>query len=239
MDKEQEEIHQWDELRIKLKNHYAMSSDWESAITLFKTRLARKYFRPLQTIINERKFEGEGFTIVTIQCSIIESLASFRTGEIYNLDKKASSPNYEYNGSKKMFISFLLSAPIFENNFWEYDSNGQKQPHKDFDASDFYKNVRCGLMHEARTKGGWFINTNNKDPKTTKIFLEKSKDGKKIKILRTILHYRLIDHLNLYLKELSVDDIDGEKLRRLFARKLDHLFEKSADITNFDWWEDR
>ena len=24
-------------------------------------------------------------------------------------------------------------------------------------ARDFYKNVRCGLLHEARTKGGWTI----------------------------------------------------------------------------------
>lgn len=239
MDKEQDEISQWNKLRVKIKTNYTMSPDWKKAIDLFRTRLNRKYFRPLQTIINERKSEGEGFTILTAQCAIIESLASFRTGEIYNLDKKAGSPNYEYNGSKKMFVSFLESAPIFENNFWQFDAKKNKVPHKDFDATTFYKSVRCGLMHEARTKGNWFINTDRKDPMTAKIFLEKSKGGEKIKILRTILHYRLIDHLDSYLKELSENNSDGEKLRRLFARKLDHLFEKPADAVNFDWWEDK
>jgi hypothetical protein len=44
-----------------------------------------------------------------------------------------------------MFQSFLTSSPPFNTIF------------DDATAKDFYLNVRCGLIHDARTKGGWRI----------------------------------------------------------------------------------
>lgn len=237
MDIDIEERKQWDKLRIQLNSNYTYSSEWNEAIKLFKKRLDRKFFTPVQTIITHQKLEGEGFAIVTVQCALIESLASFRTGEIHIVRRKATSPNYLYDGSKKMFVDFLNSAEIFKDNFWEVDKNGRHIDNSPFNAEDFYTKVRCGLMHEARTKGEWNINATKSDIKTNKIFLEKS--GTKIKIYRTILHYRLKEYVKSYLKDLQEDNNKGEELRRYFARKLDHLYDKTPDPNLYEWWIDQ
>jgi hypothetical protein len=52
---------------------------------------------------------------------------------------------YEYSGSKALFADFLATEAPFSVQF---DQSL---------AVDFYVNVRCGLLHEARTKGGWTI----------------------------------------------------------------------------------
>ena len=85
MDKELKEIEAWNALRPLLNNsyNYKENANWAEAIKLFQTRLNRKFFKPIQSIIDKRLLEGEGFTIVTVQCAIIESLASFRTGQIF------------------------------------------------------------------------------------------------------------------------------------------------------------
>jgi len=233
MDIEFEEISSWKTIREKVKDNYKFNPDWEEAIKLFKNRLDRKFFNPIEELIKQKKQEGEGFTIVTTQCALIESLASFKTGQIFNHKKNKSSPKYEYNESKKMFVDFLNENSIFENNFWTL-KDGNLEKDTPFSADKFYSDVRCGLMHEARTKNEWFINTTKKSIKTEKIFLEK--EGDKVKILRSILHYRLKAAVDSYCSELADNNEDGEKLRRFFGRKLDHLFDIDRD-KNYDWWK--
>lgn len=134
-----------------------------------------------------------------------------------------------------MFVSFLHSSEIFKDNFYEIDDVGILRKNTPFNASDFYSCVRCGLMHEARTKGQWHINATKKDVKTEKVFIEQ--EGTKIKLLRTILHYRLNDCVKEYLQDLKQVSPDGDILRRRFGRKLDHLFDISAaDKIGYDWW---
>ena len=96
MDIEFEEISSWKTIREKVKDNYKFNPDWEEAIKLFKNRLDRKFFNPIEELIKQKKQEGEGFTIVTTQCALIESLASFKTGQIFNHKKNKSSPKYEY-----------------------------------------------------------------------------------------------------------------------------------------------
>jgi len=233
MDIELDEVSNWKSLREKLKNTYKYNSDWENAIELFNVRLDRKFFDPIEELINKNKQKGEGFTIVTTQCALIESLASFRTGEIFNHKRTKRSPRYEYNQSGKMFVDFLHKDKIFENNFWIM-KNGRKRKDTPFNASKFYSDVRCGLMHEARTKNEWFINTTKKSIKTEKVFIEK--EGDKVKILRSILHYRLKDSVEAYCSDLKINNKGGEKLRKLFGRKMDNMFDIRKD-KSFDWWK--
>ena len=238
MEKEIEEITNWKKLRPVLNNNYdynANSQNWTEAIKLFQKRLNRKFFNPIKSIIDKNILEGEGFTIVTVQCAIIESLASFRTGQIFAHEKVKGQPSYIYNKSAKMFVSFLHSSIIFKDNFYQIDNVGNLIPDIPFSASDFYSCVRCGLMHEARTKGEWYINATKKDVKTEKVFIER--DGTKIKLLRTILHYRLRDCITEYLQDLEQISANGNSLRRFFGRKLDHLFDiQTADQIGYDWW---
>ena len=232
MNKELKEIEDWNRLRSKLNNDYDYNSDWKDAIELFVHRLESKFFEPLESIIKKQRLKGEGFTIVTVQCALIESLASFRTGQIFLHKAVKGQPKYIYNHSGKMFTDFLLSASIFENNFYKKNASGATL-NDPFNAQDFYTNVRCGLMHEAKTKGNWHINATKKNIEKDKIFLEQ--DGLKIKILRSVLHYRLKQYLTEYSSDLTQDS--NNYLRRLFARKMDNLFEIAVDTT-YDWWLD-
>ena len=127
----------------------------------------------------------------------------------------------------------MYAIRSYYDNFWTL-KDGNLEKDTPFSADKFYSDVRCGLMHEARTKNEWFINTTKKSIKTEKIFLEK--EGDKVKILRSILHYRLKAAVDSYCSELADNNEDGEKLRRFFGRKLDHLFDIDRD-KNYDWWK--
>jgi len=236
MSLEIKEIEEWKALRVKIDTSYDYNDNWERALQLFSKRLNRKFFNPLERIIKERVQQGEGFAILVVQCALIEMFSAFRKGKIYNHMKKKDSPKYEYNSSKQIFKEFLHNAPIFENVFFHFDEKGKRIKDFPFSSEHFYTEVRCGLVHEARTKGLWFINTTMKNVKTEKIFIEKS--GGKLKIYRTILHYRLKLYLSHYLEELRDNSENGRELRKYFARKLDHLFEIQADKNKFDWWKE-
>lgn len=237
MKKKLEENIAWNQLRPQLNNSYNYNNDWEKAITLFKTRLNEKFFDPLELIINENKLQGEGFAIVTVQCAIIESLASFRTGRIFSHKKIKGQPKYIYNESRTMFIDFLHTAPVFKDNFYYVDAGGKKTKDSPFNADQFYSHVRCGLLHEARTKEKWIIKATSKDASKDSVFLKEQ--GKEIVVFRTVLHYRLKACVATYVDDLKQANTDGEKLRRFFARKLDHLFDIPPDAANYDWWIDR
>lgn len=232
MDKELNEIDKWKTLRLKLSKDYAYNNEWEEAIQLFSARLERKFFSPVQTIIDSQRLEGEGFSIVTVQCSLIEMLSAFRLGKIYNHKLKDESPAFEYKESRKMFTNFLKTVNIFKDIFWKQD--GTEPP---FSANDFYASVRCGLMHEARTKNNWFISATPKMLKVkTDLFFIQKRGEQKI-IYRTILHYRLKNYLEVYQNELRTTNDEGIILRKYLARKMDHLFEIPIN-EEFDWWNE-
>ena len=113
----------------------------------FQERLQTRYFKPIQAIDSICLSQGEGFSIVAIQCSLIEFLGSTLEGTSYKYrpDKKVPLGQFEYDDSSKLFVNFLTTALPFKNSFSKAD------------AQDFYKSVRCGLLHEARTKNGWTV----------------------------------------------------------------------------------
>lgn len=137
---------------VALRGHLTGSSDpaaWTVAFEgFFKERLENRYFAPVRTLENMASDVGEGFAIVTIHCSLIEFLAATLEGKSYRLLKRGDPPineEAEYSNSKEMFVRFLKCRSPFSKMF-----SGDQ-------AEDFYTSVRCGLFHEARTKGAWRI----------------------------------------------------------------------------------
>lgn len=225
------ELSQWLIIREKLKASYDLDDNWRDSVSLFKSRVLSKFFDPIEVIIKRKKLEGEGFALVTVQCALIESLAAFRQGKVFNHRRNETSPSYEYKNSYKLYVDFLNSASIFRDNFFIIDNMGEKQNGSPFKAEDFYDSVRCGLIHEGKTKANWTIKATKKNAKTEKVFIDSS--GEKINLYRTILHYRLKEYLDTYCSELLT--ADNQKLRKFFVRKLDHLFDIKPD-NGFDWW---
>lgn len=117
---------------------------WAEAFDKFLlARLRSRYLKPIAMVRDKGEWEGEGFTIVSIQCALIEFLAATRTGKNYR--HRNPQPPHEYQKSGELFVDFLFQTAPFDKLF----SKGQ--------AEDFYTNVRCALLHEARTKDGWII----------------------------------------------------------------------------------
>lgn len=126
-------IHRDEWLKLKLDD--TVSLDWNRAVDIFAERIKSRYLDPVDLLIetdqkltpNERKF---GFSIMAIDCLLIETLQSFRDGLI------------DTNGkSKKMFKRYLSENERFRDHF---DEN---------QARKFYDDVRCGILHQAEIMG--------------------------------------------------------------------------------------
>lgn len=231
----------WENIRKELKESYDINDNWLEVISRFKERIENYYFDPIERIKDPNELKGEGFSILTIQCAVIEMLAAFRLGKIYNYKKPRNGGlKFEYKQAHECFIKFLHTAPIFENHFYRIYNNNRRRKNIPFDAYEFYNKVRCGLMHEGRTKGDWLVNA-KKDFRydgTETQFLGKNNKTKKISVDRTILNNVLRIYFNDYLNELRSPNVDGKKLRMFFGRKLDNLYDLPRD-TKYDWWRIR
>jgi len=96
-------------------------------------RINGRYLRPFT--YKDKIFTKEyknGFSIMANCCLCIEALQSFKNGW-------GKTPKDE-NGQK-----------IFDDFFNEY--NGLKE----FSGEYFYTNIRCGILHQGETTGGWRI----------------------------------------------------------------------------------
>jgi hypothetical protein len=99
----------------------------EEIAALIRARFEERYLRPTRTAP-----ERHGFTMMAIGCLMIEALESFRCGW----------PNSR-GMSERAFRSFFSHWHSFET-FRTV-------------ADDFYTHVRCGILHQAETTGGWRI----------------------------------------------------------------------------------
>lgn len=140
-------VNDWKAFRARLASG-GDANRWREAFDdYFHARLLLRYLNPIKVLQENGTFQGEGFSIVAIHCTLIEFLESTVQGRIYRYRRPSDPPlgPHEYSNSGDLFISFLSGRQPFA---------------KDFDnllARDFYEGVRCGLLHEARTKGGWTI----------------------------------------------------------------------------------
>lgn len=116
---------------LKLKFELNSPEDvWEKAIDIFVDRIVSRYFLAIDKLMEKTdryEMRKYGFAIVTLQCSLIDTLAKFR----YAPDK---------NQNKKAFIDFL------NENFTFGDKS------ENF-AKKIYIDIRCGIVHSGATDG--------------------------------------------------------------------------------------
>lgn len=176
---------------------------WEKAfVDYFHGRLSSRYLDPIKVLQDNGTFQGEGFSIAAIQCSLIEFLESTVQGKSYRLLVKGapSLRPYEYCRSGEMFESFLSKRAPFNREF------------NDATAHDFYEGVRCGLLHEARTKNGWVIWAKHGGQ-----IIEIT--GAKKVLYRNDFQKALLDFVAWYKTALTADPL----IQAAFIRKFDSL----------------
>ena len=174
---------------------------WQDAAKeYFHVRLFSRYLDPIKVLQENGTYTGEGFSIAAIQCTLIEFLESTVQGVTYRYRRGAASLGQnEYSNSRDLFVSFLKGRRPFSGDF-----NEQL-------AQDFYEGVRCGLLHEARTKNGWTIWAEG--PTNTVIHATK-----KI-IYRNNFQVALLEFADWYENTLLSD----AALQSAFIRKFDSL----------------
>lgn len=174
------------------------SPDWERAIEIFKLRISSRYLEPVDLLITDDNKRNPidrryGFSILAIDCLLIETLQSFREGLT---DTKGKS--------KDMFANFLTQRQSFKESFSKED------------AEKFYKDIRCGILHQAEIMG---------DTLLWSVGLVK---GKKLNgtpyINRTKIHELIKNEVELYCNELK--DKDNLALRKNFRKKMDFIARK-------------
>lgn len=149
----------------------------EAIISFIEERFTERYITPLQD-----RSTKHGFSMMAVNCLMIEALEAFWLGLI-----DTENPGAE------VFTSFFNR----NSNFKDFRGYGRT----------FYEDVRCGILHQAETKGGWRI------IREGKLF----EPSKKI-INATEFQKQLKKSLELYcdsLREASWDEEKGlwEKLK--------------------------
>jgi hypothetical protein len=94
----------------------------------FVERLSERYVRPIEASPGRH-----GFTTMAVSCLLIETLEQFWNGW-------AETPPGQ---GKKAFIQFIGRTPGLSC--------------LNIHSGDFYTSVRCGILHQGETKGGWTI----------------------------------------------------------------------------------
>jgi hypothetical protein len=195
---------QWKALRKRLLSK-PTSRLWDSAFRRFyRMRIDTRYLHPIASIKRNDKQLGEGFAIAALFCSLIEFLGSCEKGDnfVLSCDSRNTPHTHEYNQwqAKGYFTEFLKTQKPFDPLI---DSTL---------VDDFYRDVRCALLHEARTKGGWLISS----AASGKLI---SKRRRKITLFRNQLVPALEEYFSNYRQRL----LTNPDTQQAFIRKFDFL----------------
>lgn len=109
------------------------SKDQKALAKFIRERFSERYIQPMRV----EKSSKNGFTIMAVSCLMIETLESFFQGW-----------NDTRNKSQIAFCNF-------------FDRNPELHFIKGY-SQEFYKHVRCGILHQAETTGGWHIRRDGK-----------------------------------------------------------------------------
>jgi len=195
----QKTVADWLAFRKRLTSSYDAEL-WNCAFQeYFLQRLEQRYLHPIKVLQKYGTWKGEGFSILALQCTLVEFLESTFQGMNYRFVSRRSPDSHEYSQSSDIFVSFLCNRSPFTQEFNEKL------------AREFYRSVRCGLLHEARTKDGWKVQAKSTDRKIV--------NGEKRIIYRNNFQKGLDEVIGWYGKTLPKD----AKLQEGFIRKFDNL----------------
>ena len=177
--------------------------DWKTSFDLLHTRIKTRFLNPIDWIFEKRLDVGEGFSVVALQCILIEFLEAFYQGKIYTTSKKPRG--FEYNSSKQLFSDFLMGHKPFSEHF-KSKAN----------ANGFFDNIRCGLLHEAATKETSRINN---APSHDMLVLFEKDDPSNMRIYRENFYNAILEFIDSYRLEV----LSNSDLQINFIRKMDDI----------------
>lgn len=161
---------------------------WSKKPQFIRQRLCDRYVNPVRALDlhPDTKDKKNGFYIMAVSCLLIETLVSFWRGW------PTTAATKKHKGkSERAFKMFFRLQPGFSV----------------FRGTKFYKNVRCGILHQGETTGGWLVE------RSGRLF-----DGQK-RINAKIFHDQLALAIDDYVAALERPKA-GSKLRQNFDKKM-------------------
>lgn len=181
------------------------SADWEIAIKIFKDRFETRFFKPLDALLKHEDKQIKlysGFTVLAIDCLLIETFNQFYHGIDESVNK--------FSSNCKTFKDFFQRSDFFKDDF-----------DTDEKISIFYKHIRCGLLHQGETKEYSKINLK----KLELISVIKNNGESSIEINRGKFHKKVTDYFDDYIEKLK--DKNQTVLRENFKIKMDLITRKT------------
>jgi hypothetical protein len=181
----------WQRLKLDDPN----SSDWKVAVDILSARIIERYIAPVDFLVateetkspSDRRF---GFTVLAVACMLVETLGAFIEG-LEDTEGK----------SKKTFCNFLRTRKLFAAEF-----------STDELAENFYKQFRCGILHQAESGG---------ESKVWSVGPMLHVKGNSITVNRNKFHDCLKAEFQSYLSELR--EPNNAALRKNFRKKMDFI----------------
>jgi hypothetical protein len=168
-------------------------------VEFLRARHQERFFDPIRHLTESKNKEGYGFAIMALCSLLVETLQSYRYGLPSTHEPELKSlkvPKTEWKTGKAVFADF-------------FNLSQHQKIFPSMDGTIFYSNIRNGLLHQAQTKGGWKIKTDQPvlcDP--VKKILDRKKFSGSIKLA-----------FDEYLQELGshdwADDIWAKAVRKI------------------------
>ncbi len=178
--------------------------EWEKAINIFIDRLQGRYFDAINILSND--MNKYAFSIITIQCLLIDTLVKFRYGPTKS---KRGTLSYNFE-NKNQFTKFL-------KNEFPQDFNNKTAP-------KFYEDIRCGIVHFGTTK------KNSRLTCDSNCIITEIED-ENISVDINILEKRLEQYFQQYIKEIKQSD--NLQLRENFIIAMNYIC--SIYLKNEKW----
>lgn len=167
---------------VKKYKEMEQEENREGIADFLAERFKERYIHPFSNVNKKH-----GFGMMAVSCLMIEALESFRQGWTNSNSRSALA-----------FCYFFDRSQYFE------ELRGRYQ--------EFYKHVRCGLLHQAETTGGWRINRKG----SALLDLDK----------RTINATRFMENLeweiDKYTEDLKVSEW-GSPIWKNLRKKMNHI----------------
>ena len=209
-------ISNWEELSANL--NCGNDNNWGRAFYFFEERIRTRYINPIKSILEIGDNLGEGFAVVNLQCSLIETIESFINGckSEYNTTIRKTQwkkgTTIIFNSNKEIFISFFNNRTPFKE--------------LNIDGGLFYQDVRCGLLHETQTKNNWKIKCDTAESGlayqeiNNRNIVEKiiHRENFQIYLEKLIARYRIS-----IITRADFDGIPACELRENFIAKFSHI----------------
>lgn len=172
-------------------------SDWQLAVDIFQDRIRERFLDPLARI---EDCPYSGFAVLALDCLLIEMLQQFREGV-----------NRTPAGKSKLFFTKFLTETGFGRFF------------DDRQAELFYRQIRCGILHQAELRGSSRVLVADDVP-----LVSYSEDNKGLTVNRRAFHRHLLEEFDVYVNQLK--DPSNTRMRERFKHKMMTICRTACEV---------